>query len=141
MKHVREHVENVFIANLSKQGASDLPDWMIEGDFKRLLPQIERAIAKVLEDAHIPSFTDDDLTSLMMLKAHKLLRCQKYDFERSAYTFFYVAFKNMVRDILRCQNSIMAQDMRWDVLDKFSPISWHIFEEYETISLQPAQSI
>jgi DNA-directed RNA polymerase specialized sigma24 family protein len=132
MKHVREHVEDLIIASLSVQRPDDLPDWMIESDFKRLFPDIKRAMDMVILNTHISGFTDEDLSGFMYLKAHQLLRGQKYDFERSAYTFFYVAFKNLTRDIVRRSTSQKTSRMRVDLLDMFEMIR---FEEEKGVPL------
>lgn len=117
--HVREHVEDLIIGRLSAQRDTDLPDSMIEADFRRLSPVFEVCMAKVLDSTTIPGFTDDDLAGFMLLKAHMALRRQDYDFDRSPHSFFYVAFQRLMRDIIRDRARIKCRSMRWDVTDVY----------------------
>ena len=113
----REYVENMILETLSKRLVTDLSDDQIEKQFKTLIPVFDIVIQKVLRKTSIPQFTNEDLISFMYLKAHQVLRRQKYDQNKSAYSFFYVSFNNLVRDIIRRQNSIKVSKMEHDLLD------------------------
>ncbi len=115
--HSRDYIENLVIESLSKTYPTDLPDHLIELEFKALVPVFDVVIKKVLKKTHIPMFTDDDIISFMYLKAHQILRQGKWERSRSPYSYFYVAFLNLTRDIIRRQNTKKAEGMRWDILD------------------------
>lgn len=117
MKGVRDHVEELIVARLSVTRPDDLPDSIVEHDFRALAGVFEVVMDKTLRKTHIPSFTDEDLVSFMLLHAHLLLRRQAYDFNRNPYSFFHTAFTNLMRDIIRAQNRKKCQDMYWDIFD------------------------
>jgi DNA-directed RNA polymerase specialized sigma24 family protein len=115
--HVRDYVEEMMLARLTATSSDDLPDSAIEHQFKQLIPCFEIVINKVLWNTHIEIFTDDDLTSFMYLKAHQLLRQQKYDDSKNPYSFFYTAFTNLMRDIIRSQERCIKRGLELDIID------------------------
>lgn len=105
------------LAVLQAPKPGELSDAQVEPVFKHLLPVFDVVIAKILRMTHIPMFTDEDLESFMYLKAHQLIRQQKWDTSRNPYGFFTAAFTNLMRDIIRRQNRNYVREMRWDLLD------------------------
>lgn len=116
-KHSRDHIEEVILARLSVQLPDDLTDDEIEPIFKSLSPVLDVVMNKILWTTTIPMFTNEDLISFMYLKTHQILRRQKWNMNRSPYSFFYTAFKHLIRDIIKMQRAKHMEHMRWDMLD------------------------
>lgn len=114
---MRDHVEELIVNRLSQRREGDLPEHLVEQDFRSLSTVFEVTMNKVLWSTRIPGFTDDDLVSFMLMHAHLVLRRQRYDFAKNPYSFFYVSFNNLMRDILRAQARKQCDDMYRDLFD------------------------
>lgn len=113
----KDHVEEMIVARLSVQKDTDYPDWLVERQFKQLYPSIEVAMNKVLWNTNLREFTEEDLVSLMLLKAHQILRQGKYDFQKNSYSYFYTAFTNLMLDIVRASKRKKCGAMSENLLD------------------------
>jgi DNA-directed RNA polymerase specialized sigma24 family protein len=121
----REYVEDMILARLTRTRTTDLPDSIVEHQFKAALPGIEIVISKILRKTSIRSFSDEDLRSFMLLKAHQMLRQGKWDRRKSVHSLFYTAFSNLMYDIIRAQGrKKVTLFMHFDVFDMDSPLEF-----------------
>jgi len=126
MNHSREYIEETIVNRLQK---------VIEGDrhvsayqFREVSNRLDVVIYRVLEEVTIPSFTEEDLTSFMLMKTHQMLRQDKIDLDRQNWqTLCYRAFKNLMVDIHRMQLSAHRRGLALDPLDERA--DRHIDEE------------
>lgn len=115
--YFRDHVDEVMTNRLNKRTENDLPDSLVDVDFQLLQPVLEVVYAKVLRKTKIEGYSDHDLLSFMQLKTYQLLRREKFHFDRSPYSFFYVAQTNLIRDLIRLKNRSIANGYDIDILD------------------------
>lgn len=116
MLHCRDHVEEMIVERLNRRFPDD--EYVAEDEYHTLVTRLDIVMCRVLEEVHIPSFTDEDLISFMHMKAHQLLRRGSFNPERGKNTTLaYTAFKNLCRDIIKMQNSAWERDLQTDPID------------------------
>lgn len=72
---------------------------------------------RILEQVHIPSFTDEDLLSFMHLKVHQMLRRDQLDPWGSIHGVVYTSLRNLMRDVVRMQDRAWSRGMETDPID------------------------
>lgn len=120
---VREYCEDKILTRLMKQLPTDLPDSVVEGQFKSLFPALDIIIHQVLNEVNITIFTDEDLTSFFYLKTHQILRRGQYNLESRSKVIFYRSFKNLCYDIIKMMT---RAERRGDEMDML----YYVKEEY-----------
>ncbi len=114
--HCRDHVEEMIVERLNRRFPDD--EYVNEYEYIQLINRLDVVMWRVLDEVHIPSFTDEDLVSFMRMKAHQLLRRGSIDLERGKVsTLAYTSFRNLCRDIIRMQDRAWRRGLTTDPLD------------------------
>lgn len=118
-----EHADNMIVKRLLRTKPDDLPLEVVEREYTALVGVIEVATDKVLGNMSqlIPGFTEGDLRSIFVMKAYQIIREGKYDPTIRPYAIFSVAFRNVVRDILRSHNRAVERGLERSAFDFITP--------------------
>lgn len=115
MKNVREHIEQMMISRLLRKTPVDNP--VDNSLFDQVIHDMDRMITNILNETHIPGFTEDDLRGFIELKTHQMLRQNKWDQTRRPFGIFSISYRNLIRDILRMRERALRNGMEEDGLD------------------------
>lgn len=146
--HCRDHVEEMIVERLNRRFPDD--EFVSDTEYQLLVQRLDVVFARILEEVHIPSFTNEDLLSFMCMKAHQLMRRDAFNAEKGKITTLaYTSFKNLCRDIIKMQNSAWRRNLETDPLDHtwgsqdwsrapLNTISYEILVEYDQLQSQSA---
>lgn len=114
--HCRDHVEETIVDRLNRRFPDDV--YVSDLDYHQVVKQLDGVFRGILNDIHIPSFTDEDLLSFMYMKTHQLLRRDSFSNHRGKIaSLAYTSFRNLFRDLIQMQDRAWKRDMRTDPID------------------------
>lgn len=138
MISLREYLERFIVARLSRRWPDET--YVSDREFREMASRLDVVMFRILEETALDSFSEDDLESFMLMKLHQMMRRSKFDPDRGKHhQLAYVAFRNLMRDILLMERRALSRGLGRDALpSRFFPFSEANERSEENRSYSPA---